>query len=114
MSKNGVYGWAGERDVPGGASFWPWNRTVEGVKPGTRPKGGESKRSADKSAVSGAKDGGANVAEGICRSPAREFQIENLVSKRGFPGCNQLKSNHRMPRNDFFWTAVFCELPALI
>ncbi|OPX36708.1 MAG: hypothetical protein B1H13_13995 [Desulfobacteraceae bacterium 4484_190.3] len=47
MSKNGIYCWAGERDVPGAASFWPWNRTVEGPK----------------SAVSGAMDGGANVAE---------------------------------------------------
>ncbi len=91
-------------------SFWHWNRTVEGLKPGTRPKGGESKRSADKSAVSGAKEGGANVAERICRSPPREFQIDNLVSKRGFLGCNQLKSNHGMPRNDFFWTAVMANM----
>ncbi|MBW2097003.1 MAG: hypothetical protein JRI80_19270 [Deltaproteobacteria bacterium] len=47
---------AGERDVPGAASCRPWNRTVEGPT----------------SAVSGAMDGEANVAEGICRFPASQ------------------------------------------
>jgi hypothetical protein len=44
---------AGERDVPEAASWRPWNRTVEGPT----------------AAVSGARDGEANGAEGIYRSP---------------------------------------------
>ncbi len=45
---------AGERDVPEVASCRPWNRTVEETT----------------SAVSGAMEGEANEAEGICRLPA--------------------------------------------
>ncbi len=108
-------GRAGERGVPGVASFYRENPPGGGricglnfhirgwlglfwsshaglaleqdsgrAKTGDPPEGGESKRSADKPAVSGAKEGGANVAEGICRYPAREFQIGNLASKREF------------------------------
>jgi hypothetical protein len=73
LFKIGLSGRAGERDVPEAASCRPWSRTAEGLKPGTRPKGGESKRSADTSAVSEAMDGEANVAEGICGFPACEI-----------------------------------------
>jgi len=58
---------AWERDVPEAASCEPWNRTVEGLT----------------SAVSGAMEGEANEAEGICR--LREY-AGSLPSQAAFLG----------------------------
>ncbi len=55
LSKIGFLAMAGERDVPRAASFQPWSRIAQGLE----------------SAVSGAMDGAASVAKGICRFPAK-------------------------------------------
>ena len=66
LVQNRFDGRAGARGVPGCGVFCPWSRTAEGAK----------------SAVSEAKDGAANVAEGRPRSPARPAIVVNLDQKR--------------------------------
>ena len=73
LSKIGFLTMAGERlsatrrqagDVPRAASFQPWSRTAEGLE----------------SAVSGATNGAANVAKGMCRFPAKANTKPNFVN----------------------------------
>ena len=84
---------AGERDVPEAASCRPWNRTVEGST----------------SAVSGAMEGEANGAEGICRLPAFP---ESGISV-GCPLRTALMMPHT-PRRETHWETVSAQMPATL